>query len=289
MLDRFPEVRDEVQRLRTDLGAGEVGVRRAQATIKQAQADQARAEKGLEQAGATVAKTRDEAISVYSRAETASESMGRVLRGSNSRDNLARLMNLTEGSAEAREGLRRGFADFLQQSVISTNDGAFNPGASADFLRRFGDHIDVLYRDTPQHGADLKRMLESVNVLNRTASARPRGTTGTAVAMRPEVGGIPLTSVFSRIFAAESGRTSYRFVGSEMLAQAMVRLQARMQGPKIGLLLDEALMDPQFAAVLAAEHNARTDAQATRLIDAIATRLGARGARTAVADGEGDE
>lgn len=128
-------------------------------------------------------------------------------------------------------------------------------------------------------------MVESFSNVNDLASQAPLSKVNRR-GDKITLGGVPLTSVFSRLFTAESGRTSYRFVLSEGLAQAVVRFRQAVvrfrqavSGPAIDNLLDEALLDPKLAAQLAARHNKANDRRAAKTLAAIATRAAARAGR----------
>lgn len=287
VLERFPEVRDEVQGISGQIKRGAASAKEARAALKEA-------ERGVADAEKLVPPSRDEAIKLYADKETARESVGAVMRGPNSRDNLAKIMNLTSGSEEARDSIRRGAMEFMQRKVRGASQdvqGEFltRPKALRDFLDDYGPQLKVIFREDPQHLDRLKEIADSLNKVNDLASQAPLSKVNRR-GDRLTLGGVPLPSVFSRIFAAESGRTSYRFVLSEGIAQAVTRMREAASGPLIDELLDEAMLDPKLAASLAARHSKASERRATRTINAIAQRAAARAGRTAITtDDEVDE
>ena len=283
VLERFPEVRSEVQRLRNQIASGGQERARAQEIIEDARKLSDDAMKMEPEAPGEIAE-------LYRKGETQTDRMKKVLSAPKSREKVAQMVNLASNAqgpqaAERLNGLKRGFVDFMMEGsdgaggIVNQQTGRLDPGASKRFLDRYGDHIDTLYRDSPQHARDIKAMLESVAILDQVGPVGRQAANAQKLATRPEIGGVPLTSVMSRLFAAESGRTSYRYVFSEGLGQILARARAKFGNQAINRLLDEALLDPELAAVLAANYNKLIDRKATKTIGAVLARLGARGAR----------
>lgn len=283
VLERFPEVRSEVEGIRDRMKAGADGAAKARADLKAAEADAAEIERWTP-------PKRDEAIKLYSDEETAQEGVAALLRGKNSARNVSRIMNLTEGSNEAQDAIKRGFVEFFKRKTRGASqdvEGAFltRPKAMRDFLDDYGRQMRVIFRDSPEHLKRFEEIVESVTKVNDLASQAPLSKVNRR-GDRITLGGVPLTSVMSRVFAAESGRTSYRFVVSEGLAQVFTRIRQSANGPALDALLDEALMDPKLAEVLASTYNKANDRRATRTLSAAATRIAARTARGAATSGD---
>ena len=287
VLERFPEVRDEVQGIGDQMKRGAQSAKEARAALKEA-------ERGVADAEKLVPPSRDEAIKLYTNKDTARESVAAVMRGPNSRENLAKIMNMTSSSPEARDSIRRGAMEFMKRKVRGASQdvqGEFltRPKALNDFLEDYGPQLKVIFRDDPQHLGRVKEIAESLNKINELASQAPLAKAGRR-GDRMTIGGVPMTSIFSRIFAAESGRTSYRFVVSEGLAQAITRMREAASGPLIDDLLDEAMLDPKLAASLASRHTTASERRATRTINAITQRAAARAGRTGITtNDEGEE
>lgn len=283
VLERFPEVRSEVEGIRDRMKAGADGAAKARADLKAAEADAAEIERWTP-------PKRDEAIKLYSDEETAQEGVAALLRGKNSARNVSRIMNLTEGSKEAQDAIKRGFVEFFKRKTRGASqdvEGAFltRPKAMRDFLDDYGRQMRVIFRDSPEHLKRFEEIVDSVTKVNDLASQAPLSKVNRR-GDRITLGGVPLTSVMSRVFAAESGRTSYRFVVSEGLAQVFTRIRQSANGPALDALLDEALMDPKLAEVLASTYNKANDRRATRTLSAAATRIAARTARGAATSGD---
>jgi hypothetical protein len=287
VLERFPEVRGEVQRLRNQLGSGTDTAARARGVI-----DDAR--KLSDEAMKMQPEPADPTAELYRSGEVKEDRIRKIIDAPKSRERLRELVNMTGSGGEDLDGLKRGFVDLMMRGTKGKNgivgaDGQLNPGAAKNFLRDYADHIDILYQDNPQHARDIKKMLSSVEIMDRVGSSRARGTTGTGasgstgsgVSGRLEVGGVPVTSLMSRIFAAESGRTSYRFVVSESLGQIFARARAKLGGATFERILDEAMLNPEFAAMLAADYTKDLDRKATKTLGAILLRSSARVGRDA--------
>lgn len=279
VLGRFPAVRDEVAEIAGQLSKAGKAAGEAKAALKSAEQAQKAAER-------LTPPNREEAIRLYSDQETAAEGVGAILRSPSSRENLRRVMNLTSASPEAQAGIRRGFVEHFRRKTRGSQadaDGAFTirPTAARNFLEDYRDHVRIVFRDAPEHAQRFEDLVETAGKVNGLAASAPI-TQQRGRADKLTMGGVPLTSVFSRIFAAESGRTSYRFVLSEGMAQMIIRVRERLAGPAIDNLLDEALLDPKLAAALAAKYSRANERRAIRALDAVVARVGARGGRAAL-------
>ncbi len=286
VLGRFPKVREEVETIRKQMASGEAGRDAARARLKEA-------ERAVGKVEAMVPPTRDAAIKTYTNEETAAESVASILRGQNSRENVSKIVNMTSGNKEALDGVKRGFVEFFKRQT----DGArsdqsggslMRPKAASDFLKDYGDHMRIIFRDSPGHVERLEGIVADIKRVDELASTAPIAKLAKGIE-RITIGGMPLPSVFSRIFAAESGRTSYRFVASEGLARAVTAFREKVGGKAINALLDEALLDPQLAKALAATYNKANDNRASKTITSVLTRVAARAGRSIKVSGENDE
>lgn len=286
VLERFPKVREEVETIRKQMASGETGRDAARARLKEA-------ERAVGKVEAMVPPNRDAAIKTYTNKETAAESVAALLQGENSRENVSKIVNMTSGNKEALDGVKRGFVEFFKRrtdGARSDQSGSslMRPKAATDFLKDYGDHMRIIFRDSPGHVERLEGIVADIKRVDELASTAPIAKLAKGIE-RITLGGMPLPSVFSRIFAAESGRTSYRFVASEGVARAVTALREKVGGKAINALLDEALLDPELAKALAATYNKANDNRASKTIMSVATRMAARAGRSVAVSGEDDE
>ncbi len=109
-----------------------------------------------------------------------------------------------------------------------------------------------LYRDNPEHLADIRRIAEAIQSVDVRQRARAPNTSGTAQGLSNVL--TPET-LQSRIGSYQRGQISGSFLVTSIAAVTARRAVKRAQTQAIGRLLDEALLNPEAAAVLLRENN----------------------------------
>lgn len=297
VLRQFPEVNRELQQMRNQLqsrsskiGDLEKQIKTASEGTKEAEKSATRAGKRAEGLERTLESDKS-TVGRYLNRETGKESMGRILAANKPREEARKLMQQVRRSPEAQEGVRRAFFDLMDDSVSSTNrDINDNPLFKKDAFIKFLNRNDEVAKEVlgAEHAGNLRKIANQLDVLSRTANARPAGSSGTAAGNQGT--GITLNSVLSRIYGIQRGVVSPRFVASELLTRQLGALARASRGGEISQLLDDALLDPETARVLTMEYSKENDRLLTKRLPAIMARLGIRTGRAdAAGDDTGDE
>jgi len=106
-----------------------------------------------------------------------------------------------------------------------------------------------LYRDNPEHLERIKEIAATLKGVDLRNSARAPASSGTAQA------GIPIETIQSSAFAAQRGVVGPGYAVARIVGVWARRLISSQEKEAFGRVLDKALLDPDFAAILLKENN----------------------------------
>ena len=194
--------------------------------------------------------------------ENADKAMRTVLNAREPAKAADEVLNFAGNSVEAVEGARRSFWDLLEKGARRQGETTATVGGGQPWmpqkLMRFLDEprnaavAERLYRDNPEHLADIRRIADAIQSVDVRQRARAPNTSGTAQGLSniltPE-------TLQSRIGSYQRGQISGSFLVTSIAAVTARRAVKKAQTQAIGRMLDEALLNPEAAAVLLRENN----------------------------------
>jgi hypothetical protein len=149
---------------------------------------------------------------------------------------MLQLSNRLKGDEAAIAALRRNIWDSVADAPAK------------DLGRFLESNLSSLSRVmTPKHIADLRKIQQAREMLERVPSPTGRAYDPNPMQAAEDFMGMGIPQVGSRVFAAQSGRTSYRYIATDMLGRF---LRGRSKA-EANALMREALYDPKVAADLA--------------------------------------
>lgn len=273
VFNRFPELRDE-------LGTA-AGLRRSADDAGRAQSDLTRQLGGVEgQPGAS-------AVARYLSFgdERAADAMASVTGARDPARAADELMEFVGNDPQAVEGARAAFWQLMDNRTRSSGGTTRLPGgeqpvrfASLDnFLSDPANRAvaERLYRDNPEHLENLTGISESLRGVDFGATGRIPNSSGTPQGLRgSEV--LPSTETLGAYgFAYQRGQIGLPFIGLRLASTIARRATLRGRERQFQELLDEALLNPDLAARLAADNNPANIAALSR---AAKIHLGVRAA-----------
>ncbi|MGX5775439.1 hypothetical protein [Methylorubrum zatmanii] len=194
--------------------------------------------------------------------ENADKAMRTVLNAREPARAADEVLNFAGNTPEAVEGARRSFWDLIEKGARRQGETTATVGGGQPWmpraLMRFLDEprnaavAERLYRDNPEHLADIRRIAEAIQSVDVRQRARAPNTSGTAQGLSNVL--TPET-LQSRIGSYQRGQISGSFLVTSIAAVTARRAVKRAQTQAIGRLLDEALLNPEAAAVLLRENN----------------------------------
>ena len=245
-LQRFPGLEDE---LRTALGAQRAATD-ASAAARQTEATLTNRNQS------TIANVTSFSPDQVHRA------IGAIIQSSNPGRAADDLMQAVGKNPEAIAGARRALWDWIESrsrsggEMTATTSGVqpwlpekLNQIVTSKATREVAERF---YADNPEHWQNIQKIAAairhtSLQARGRAANASGTGQTGSNV-LTPE-------TAMSRLYAAETGRASYVFAVSSIAAAAYRRLMRNARSKSVSRLVDEALLNPDFAAALLRENN----------------------------------
>ena len=112
--------------------------------------------------------------------------------------------------------------------------------------------LDRLYRANPEHLTNIRAIAKAIQGTEIRNGARAVNSSGTAQGVNNVL--TPET-IQSRLYAYQSGKISGTFLATSMIAVIARRSVGKAQKEGVVRMLDEALLDPDKAALLLKENN----------------------------------
>jgi hypothetical protein len=251
-LDRFPGLRQQVEQ------AIEAGATARLSAQNQEQF--VRSMGGVLPSGAEVRGTSTVAKWINYGEENAARAMQHVASQQDPARAVDDLMRFVGNDANAVEGLRRAFWDLMEgraktQTVMNPSGGGTSQAWSPVNLRKFLENPGVravaerLYRDNPEHLQNLDQIAAVLQRVDMRTTARAPNTSGTAQTS------IPVETIQSRLYAVNRGVVGAPYAVTSVIAMYARGAVSAMQKKALGQVLDRALIDPEYAAVLLRENN----------------------------------
>lgn len=194
--------------------------------------------------------------------ENADRAMRGVLSAKDPKKAIDELLTFVGDDAKAVEGARKTFWDIMQKDARSggrtTSDASGAQPWSPYALNKFLDDpvnsavLDRLYRANPEHLTNIRAIAKAIQGTEIRNGARAVNSSGTAQGVNNVL--TPET-IQSRLYAYQSRKISGTFLATSMIAVIARRSVGKAQKEGIVRMLDEALLDPDKAALLLKENN----------------------------------
>jgi len=172
------------------------------------------------------------------------------------------LLTFVEDQPAAVEGARKVFWDILQKSSRSggettrtiAGDQPWLPNKLKGFLDDPAKQAvaERLWRDNPEHLENVRTIADALQHVDMRSRARAPNTSGTAQGVNPL---LTPEALQSRWYAYLSGRISGTFLLTSIGAVTARRAVGRAREASVHRLIDEALDNPEVAAMLLKENN----------------------------------
>lgn len=175
------------------------------------------------------------------------------------------LLTFVGDDATAVQGARSAFWKKLETDSRSKNANAETESGVAPWMPRkmlaFLDDpakaavAERLYRDDPQHLADIRELATALRGVNTGAKVgNATNPSGTALMMKGQPP-VTLAEVGSKGYQAQTGRASWAYIGTYLAGKLARGYVGRQRAKAFELLLDKALTDKDVAASLLMENN----------------------------------
>lgn len=175
------------------------------------------------------------------------------------------LLTFVGDDATAVQGARAAFWKKLEADSRSKNANAETESGISPWLPRkmiaFLDDpakaavAERLYRDDPQHLADIRELATALRGVNTGAKiGNATNPSGTALMMKGQPP-VTLAEVGSKAYQARTGRVSWTYIGAYLGGKIARGYVGRQRAKAFELLLDKALTDKDVAAALLMENN----------------------------------
>jgi hypothetical protein len=194
--------------------------------------------------------------------ENARKAMESVLAAKDPARAADELLTFVDDAPDAVQGARKVFWDIMERSSRSKGEttsttGGVQPWMPARLMRFLDDPAkqavaERLWRDDPAHLDNIKLIAETLQNVNLRNRARPPSASGTAMGVNPL---LTPENLQSRWYAYLSGRISGSFLITSIGAVTARRAVSRARQNAVHRLLDNALTDPEQAAMLLKQNN----------------------------------
>ena len=203
--------------------------------------------------------------------EASTSAMKGVMNAPKPAEAIDELLNFAGNRPEAVEGAKRTFWDIMESRARSSGEttssiDGVQPWKGAALRKFLGDPrnravAERLYRDNPEHLRNVEEIADVMQRGNTAVRARAPGSSGTSQGMSQVLSPETLQS---RLYAYKRGQVSGTFLITSIAAVAGRRSVAAAQKGAIGRLVDEALTNPDAAALLLKENNPANRAKLAR-------------------------
>jgi hypothetical protein len=196
--------------------------------------------------------------------ERQAEAMRTVMASPNPAQAIDDVLRFVNDDPKAVDGARRAFWDAMQER--SRRAGQTTQGADGtqpwmpERLHRFINDpanaavAERLWRDNPEHLARIRELADVLRQTDTRQRGRAAGTSGTGQIMNQSI--MPSTETLaSRSFAIQRGVVGVPFTATTIGAVIARKAVARQQTQLFQTMIDEALMNPDWAAALLRENN----------------------------------
>jgi hypothetical protein len=165
------------------------------------------------------------------------------------------LLRFVGDDAKAVEAAKKAFWEVMEGKAKTQRAADGAQAWSPERLSKFFDDpataavAERLYRDNPEHLERIKEIATTLKGVDLRNSARAPASSGTAQA------GIPIETIQSSAFAAQRGVVGPGYAVARIVGVWARRLISSQEKEAFGRVLDKALLDPDFAAILLKENN----------------------------------
>ena len=260
-LDRFPETREGIERA----GGARAGLDAAQRSKRETMD--------------RLTKPGRSAVASYLSYgnERARDAIRSVLKSRDPAATADELLTFAGNEPRAVEGARRAFWDEMDASSRAKNAAAETESGTMPIVpRKMAAFLDDpanaavaerLYRDNPQHLADVRELAEAlrgVGIGQRIGNAV--NPSGTALMMRGQ-SPVTMAELGSKFYQMQLGRVSPAYLAAHIAGKIASKSVGAQRAKAFDALLDRALLDPDTARTLLAENNPANRAALARKLN----------------------
>lgn len=175
------------------------------------------------------------------------------------------LLSFVGDDAQAVDGARAAFWDLMEGSSRSrgettrnlSGDQPWRPQALHRFIHAPKNRavLERLYRDQPEQLQRIDQIAEALRTVDARTTSKAPNSSGTPQAISGN-SVLPSTETLGAYgFAYRRGQVGLPFIGLRLVSTMARRAILRGRGQQFQELLDEALLNPEVAAMLLREHN----------------------------------
>tara|TARA_R100000951_G_C2618061_1_gene173469 strand:- start:60 stop:1226 length:1167 start_codon:yes stop_codon:yes gene_type:complete len=151
---------------------------------------------------------------------------------------LMKQINARLKTPDEKEALRRS----VSKIMFEVSDPAANPAVFKQFLETNKSSLNSVY--TPEHINNLNIIADAYSIISRTPMPQGVGATTPGVVQEASKQmGMSVPSILSRAYAAESGRTSTRYIAGDIFGRFVLTKGKQ----RADALFYEAMFDPNIA------------------------------------------
>jgi len=257
VLSDFPELRAQMERAGRARGAATAAADKRDQTVD------------------TLTKPGKSAVADYLSfgPEKAESAMSRVLSGKQPGAATDELLTFVSDKPDAVEGLRAAFWKQIDSQGRAKNAAAETDSGVMPLVPRkvaaFLDKPEVqavaqrLYRDNPEHLANIKKMfavLRTMNTGSRIGNAVNPSGSGLMKGNPP----VTMAEIGSKAYQANIGKGSIFYAATYLAGKVLRNVVGNQRSAAYEMLLDKALLDPDLAAALLKENNPANRAAVAR-------------------------
>ena len=197
--------------------------------------------------------------------ERATDAMAGVVNAKDPARAADDLLSFVGDEPQAVEGARAAFWQLMERNAKSTGtttrlpggENRWRPAALARFLENPANRAvaERLYRDNPEHLQNIQSIADEMKLVDLSVTAKAPNSSGTPQALTGS-NVLPSTETLGAYtFAYKRGQIGLPYIGLRLVSTMARKATLSGKSTQFGQLLDRALLDPEFAALLLKENN----------------------------------
>jgi hypothetical protein len=197
--------------------------------------------------------------------ERAVDAMSGVVNAKDPKAAIDELMTFAGNDPQTVEGARSAFWELMKRDAKSsgsstrtaTGDQPWRPSSLYNFLKdpKRAAVAERLYTDNPEHLDNLKGIAEELRGVDLRSSAKAPNTSGTPQGLQGNQILPSAETLGAYGMAYQRGQVGAGFIGLRLASVMARRAQMIGRGREFQNVIDKALLDPDFAALLMKEYN----------------------------------
>lgn len=175
------------------------------------------------------------------------------------------LLNYVDNTPEAVAGARQAFWDLMEGRTRSGTGKTWSADKLEKFLGRpqTAAALGRLYQDSPEHIENLHKIMQTMRAVDTRTTGKAAAQSGTPQGMLSNAPSFE--STMSRAYSVNRGVIGVPFAVTNLLGIWARKAVKSQQKAAFDMILDKALLEPDFAAVLLRENNPASRAALRRV------------------------